>query len=277
MAKIININRNILYSYVQGRLSAQMGSKYQYFPISDWQKELIIANKLGFKGIEWLISDLSNPLFNLEFIKLIKNKLKKNKLKISSISLDLIMDNPLHKMNKQDALWLINRINNANKYLKIKRISIPIEERSRFNNAKEKKKAFSILQLFCKRICKNINLCIETDISPDALKKLFNKSSFKRLGLLLDLGNTRAHGFRIEDYFINFSTKIYSIHIKYRGYNYGKSKVIPKKGFYELSYLIKNIDKLKNLNDISFQTFKSKNYYLKNLKNCVINFNKYAK
>ena len=81
MAKIININRNILYSYVQGRLSAQMGSKYQYFPISDWQKELIIANKLGFKGIEWLISDLSNPLFNLEFIKLIKNKLKKKQIK----------------------------------------------------------------------------------------------------------------------------------------------------------------------------------------------------
>ena len=115
-----------------------------------------------------------------------------------------------------------------------------------------------------------------TDISPNVLKKLFD-NFFKRLGLLLDLGNTRAHGFRIEDYFINFSAKIYSIHIKYRGHNYGKSKVIPKNSFYELSYLIKNIGKLKNLNDISFQTFKSKNYYLKDLKNCVINFNKYKK
>ncbi len=277
MVKIISINKNILYSYVQGRLSAQMASKYQYFPISDWQKELITANKLGFKGIEWLISDLSNPLFNIDFIKLIRNKIKKNKLIISSISLDLIMDNPLHKMNKQDASWLINKINNANKYFKIKRVSIPIEERSRFNNDKEKKKAFSILRLFCKKISRNINLCIETDISPNALKKLFNNSSFKRLGLLLDLGNTRAHGFRIEDYFINFQAKIYSIHIKYRDHNYGKSKVIPKNGFYELSYLIKNVGKLKNLNDISFQTFKSKNYYLKNLKNCIINFNKYAK
>ncbi len=277
MVKIISINKNILYSYVQGRLSAQMASKYQHFPISDWQKELITANKLGFKGIEWLISDLSNPLFNLDFIKLIKNKIKKNKLIISSISLDLIMDNPLHKMNKQDASWLINKINNANKYLKIKRVSIPIEERSRFNNDKEKKKAFSILRLFCKKISRNINLCIETDISPNALKRLFDYPSFKRLGLLLDLGNTRAHGFRIEDYFINFQAKIYSIHIKYRDHNYGKSKVIPKNGFYELSYLIKNVGKLKNLNDISFQTFKSKNYYLKNLKNCIINFNKYAK
>ena len=119
--------------------------------------------------------------------------------------------------------------------------------------------------------------CIETDISPNALKRLFDYPSFKRLGLLLDLGNTRAHGFRIEDYFINFQAKIYSIHIKYRDHNYGKSKVIPKNGFYELSYLIKNVGKLKNLNDISFQTFKSKNYYLKNLKNCIINFNKYAK
>ena len=45
---------------------------------------------------------------------------------------------------------------------------------------------------------------------------------------------------------LNFQAKIYSIHIKYRDHNYGKSKVIPKNGFYELSYLIKNVGKLKN-------------------------------
>ena len=61
-------------SFVQGRFS-QIGSYFQYFPIDNWENELKVANKIGLKNIEWIISDLSNPLFNKTFFKIIKESL----------------------------------------------------------------------------------------------------------------------------------------------------------------------------------------------------------
>ena len=63
---------------------------------------------------------------------------KKNKMKISSISMDIIMDNALHKLSLKETRWLSEYLLKAIKYFDIKRVSIPIEERSRFNNAFEK-------------------------------------------------------------------------------------------------------------------------------------------
>ena len=34
--------------------------------------------------------------------------------------------------------------------------------------------------------------------------------------IYIDIGNIRANGFKIENYFKYFSNKIYGIHIKYR-------------------------------------------------------------
>ena len=50
---------------------------------------------------------------------LIKKELKKNKLKICSISLDLIMDNPLHAINKDDVEWLAKELKKVIDYFSI--------------------------------------------------------------------------------------------------------------------------------------------------------------
>ena len=71
------------------------------------------------------------------------------------------------------------------------------------------------------------------------------------------------HGFPIENFNL-FSTKIYGIHIKYRNNFFSKTSHI-KKGFSELKFIIKNIDKLENCEDITFQTFKSKNKFIKDM------------
>ena len=270
MIKLKKLNRKkLLYSYVQGRFSGEVAGRFQHFPISSWNKEFPAAKKLNFDCIEWIISDYSNPIFSDIFRKVIKSKLGKNKLNISSISLDLIMNNPLHNLKKKEIQWLTTNLKEVVKFFKIKRISIPIEERSRFNNKLERKIIYSSLKNTCK-------ICIETDISPFSLVNIFKIKKLKKLGILLDLGNTRAHGFRIKDYFNLYPEKIYSIHIKYRDKSYGTTKIISKRGFHELEYLIKNIDHLKNLQDISFQTYKSNKNYLNDMKKSINNFNKYV-
>ena len=269
-------NKKINYSFIQGRFSREVAGRYQYFPINNWENEFKLAKGLNFDSIEWIVSDLSNPIFNKTFRKIIKKIIFKNKILISSISLDYIMDNPLHKLTKKEVIWISEELSTAMKYFNIKRISIPIEERCRFNNKSEKNLALKNLLIIYKKL-KNYKVCIETDMSPQSLVEIYKMRKFEYLGILLDLGNTRAHGFKIEDYFKLFAKKIYSIHIKFREKSYGKTKILHKRNFYELNYFIDNIDLLINLEDISFQTFKSNNNFYLDIKKSIKNFNGYIK
>ena len=274
LKKIKNLNIN--YSFVQGRFSEEVAGRFQHFPIDNWENEFSLAKKLNFDSVEWIISDFSNPIFSPIFSKVIKNSLKKNKFKISSISLDLIMDNPLHILTNKEIAWLIKKLKFSINFFQIKRISIPIEERSRFNNHKEKLIALKNLSKFVSQLSRSCKICIETDLSPKTLINIFKIKKFKNLGILLDLGNTRAHGFNINDYFKYFSNKIISIHIKYREVSYGKTKVLKKFFFNELKLLIKNLNLLTNLQDISFQTFKTNKNYFTDIIKSIRSFNTYV-
>lgn len=271
--KVIKKYNKVFTSYVIGRFSKKVGDKYQYFPVDSWQRDITLAKKFGFNGIEWIISDYSNPIFNNFFLSQIKKELKNKHIKISSIALDLIMDEPLHKINQFNLHWLIEKIKLVQSKIKINRINIPIEERARFRNKSEKKIAIKRLNYILRKLGKNSKISIETDINPRKLKDFFKSKYITNLGLLLDIGNTRANGYRIEDYFNFFRNKIYGFHIKYRSKNHGNSKVIPLK-FKELNIMKENIKSLKNLQDITFQTYRSHDNFILDMKNSIQNYNR---
>ncbi len=270
--KILKKSNKLIFSYVIGRFSKKVGEKFQHFPIDSWQKDLTIAKKFGFNGVEWIISDYSNPIFNETFLNEIKKHLLKKKLKISSISLDLIMAEPLHNMPKTNLEWLIARIKLIQKKFEIKRITVPIEEGARFKNKKEKKESIKKLSFILKKLSQNSKIAIETDISPKKLVDFLKSKNFQKLGLLVDLGNVRANGYKINEYFNNFKNRIYGFHIKYRNKNHGKSNIIPRE-FKELEELKKNIGSFNNLQDITFQTFRSEKNYINDMKKSIKSFN----
>ena len=109
-------------------------------------------------------------------------------------------------------------------------------------------------------------------MSPTSLKMFLDQQKLKKLGVLLDLGNIRANGFKIQDYFKKISVRIFAIHIKYRDKFYGKSKIIPKK-FEELSFVVNNYKKFTNLNDLTFQTYRSDKNFISDMKKSIKNFN----
>ncbi len=265
------MSKKIYFSFVLGRLSNKIGDFLQYFPIDNWEKNLQLSKNYNFNGVEWIISDFSNPLFNDEFFKKIKKKLRYNKIKLSSIYMDLIMDNPLHKISEMKLSWLINKLKKLQKKILIPRISIPIEERSRFKTKSERRKVIINLKKILSSLSIKSKICIETDISVKKLDILLKTKGLNKLGILIDIGNIRANNFNISKYFDLFPNKIYGVHIKYRPKNNGKSKIL-KKNFKELKYLKSNLAKLKNLNDITFQTFRSNNKYLRDMKKNLINY-----
>lgn len=265
-------NKKIIYSYVMGRLSKKIGDKYQYFPIDNWQKEIIIAKKLNFDSLEWIISDYSNPIFNKIYLKDIKKRLKSKSLKINSIYLDFIMNEPLQKISEKNLGWILKKITDVQKEIKINRVTLPVEEKSRIYFDEDKKKVTKQLHKIIDVLGKKSKICIETDMSPTSLKMFLDQQKLKKLGVLLDLGNIRANGFKIQDYFKKISVRIFAIHIKYRDKFYGKSKIIPKK-FEELSFVVNNYKKFTNLNDLTFQTYRSDKNFISDMKKSIKNFN----
>ena len=95
-----------LFFICNGKTFEKNWKQFSIFPIDNWQNELDLAKKLNFNGVEWIISDFSNPIFNNEFLRIIKN-LTKNKMAISSVSMDLIMDKSLYEISNLDLGWLI--------------------------------------------------------------------------------------------------------------------------------------------------------------------------
>lgn len=271
--KLIKKNsKKIKYSFVMGRLSQKIGDKYQHFPIDNFQDEIISAKKFNFDGVEWIISDYSNPIFNNIYLKDIVKKMKKKKIIINSIYLDLIMHEPLHRISFKNLEWIIKKIQNIQNLVNINRITFPIEENSRFNFYYEKNIVIKRLHFIIKNLSKKSKISIETDMSLNNLDKLLKINSLKKLGLLIDIGNIRANGYDIEEYLKKFPNKIFGVHIKYRDRFFGKSKILPK-NFYELNILKKNLVKLKELNDFTFQTYRSQKNFIADMKKTIKNFN----
>ena len=88
---------------MQGRLvNSEKKNFIQYFPEKNWPEELKIANKIGFKIIEWTIDADNiekNPIFNGD-LKKIKELVKKYQIQIPSITLDYFMQEPFFKRKK---------------------------------------------------------------------------------------------------------------------------------------------------------------------------------
>lgn len=272
---MINNYKKIFFkSFVQGRLSSKIGSNFQYFPINNWQEEFPMAKKLGFNGIEWIISDCSNPIFNKNNVNEIIKLSKKYNIAISSVSFDLFMRNPLFNIQRKDLDWIIENSKFFLKKIKVNRIGIPIEETSGINNYEQFKKTQKNLLIIFKELKNFSKISIETDLSPKNIKKLFELKINNKIGLLLDVGNAMANGYDIKDYINYFPEKIYGAHIKKRGLLHANTNKITE-SYYELDYLMKNLDLLKNLSDITLQNFRSEKNYIKDIKKTLKVLNNY--
>ena len=152
MVKVLKKYSKINYAFVLGRLSKKIGDNFQYFPVESWENEIKLGRKFGFDGVEWIISDFSNPIFNYNQIKNISNKLNCNKMKITSISLDFIMTKPLYLINRKDLIWVISKLNSIQNKINIPRITIPVEETCRYKNKIQKKKNYRLSLINYKKI-----------------------------------------------------------------------------------------------------------------------------
>ena len=256
-------------SIVQGRLSPMVGGRYQHFPIHAWRNEFKIASQLGFDGIEWIISDFSNPIFDPTSLDQAREISNKTDIQVGSISLDMLMCSPIQTLPWDDIAWMFERLCVAVEKLKVSRISIPVEETSSIRNPKD-------AELVITRLAKVLNqfgeqipyICVETDLSVKNIYHLINLPELSNLGVLVDIGNVATNGYCINDYFSLFADRIYGVHIKDRGEFFLPSAPLGE-GIGELKLFLNRCSELPNLTSITLQSYRTPEKYIENAKSAL--------
>jgi sugar phosphate isomerase/epimerase len=256
-------------SIVQGRLTTMVGGRYQHFPIHGWRDEFKTASQLGFDGIEWIISDFSNPIFDPISLDQVKEISNETGINISSISLDLLMYNPIQMVDWKDISWMFERLCLAVAKLGVSRISIPVEENSGIRNSKDAELVISRLAKVLKHFGDQIPyICIETDLSVKNICHLINLPDLINLGILLDIGNVAANGYNIDDYFNLCADRIYGVHIKDRG-EFFLPNVTIGGGIGEIKLFLNRSNELSNLTSITLQSYRTPDNYINNAKSAL--------
>ena len=78
--------------FMQGRLVKPLHTEIQEFPSLEWENELVLANELNFRVIEWVLDKESigtNPIIvNANYVQ---TALEKNDIAIGSLSDDFFL------------------------------------------------------------------------------------------------------------------------------------------------------------------------------------------
>ena len=119
--------------FMQGRLIKSINNNIQCFPKDCWEDEFPIAEKLGFKKIEWIFDSLDNPILDSQQHLKIKSLCEKHHVSINSICADFFMTHKLFSESENEIsknlLVLENLIDNSSLF-GINIIEIPLVDSS---------------------------------------------------------------------------------------------------------------------------------------------------
>lgn len=239
---------------IQGRLTNFNDKKIlQKFP-KDFLKEFEIASKLGFDFIEIFVErkfNLQNPLWSESGIKQYKKLIKKFNLKFVSITDDYPINFSILK--KKYFVYFVKLVKFSKK-LKIKKIIIPLYEKSKINkkNLQLMSNSLSLMAQECKK--NNIKLLIESNISFKIYKEI---KKHKNIFFLYDTGNRSVLKSDPEKDIVMFGKEIKHIHIKDKSSN-GKNVVLGK-GIVNFNKIFKGLKKISYKGDYVFETTRANN------------------
>lgn len=238
---------------MQGRLTNPKGRKdIQFFPHkpSEVLHEFFMTKGCGLDYIEWIITNLKNPIFGDFYAQVdINNTINKSGIKIRSICLDYLMDRDKYKDQKDiidECIWISDYARRIHCNL----IVIPIYQRDIDNIEYIKPIVSAILNTnyFIKVAFEFLDSNCFTGINFINDLNYSYKLSFTtiRIGCCFDIGNNSHRNIveEMNNYYINNS--LYHIHIKEKNVDgmsvpLGTGRV-GKNGWYEIFRYLKNIN-----------------------------------
>ena len=208
---------------MQGRLSAPENGRFQSFPREHWRTEIAHAGQVPLRGIEWiydLYGEGANPIETTEGRVELRGRLASAGVSVVSICADYFMDCPLVRASPEERAqrqarlaWLISICPEMG----IGRIVLPFVDASKIANAAD---ASVVLQCLLDALPRaeeaGVELHLETDLNPQQFRAFLDNIPHPLVKVNYDSGNSGSLGYRPQDEFAAYGTRIGSFHIKDR-------------------------------------------------------------
>jgi L-ribulose-5-phosphate 3-epimerase len=209
--------------FMQGRLSPPVDGKIQAFPWDCWKQEFPAAQNLGLGLMEWTLDQdrlYQNPLLTPHGQQEIRRLCQAHRLGIPSLTGDCFMQAPLWKAQGQvkAALELdFIAIARACAEVGVQMIVVPLVDNGRLENEQQEENLL-LFMLANANMFRELGLRIifESDFAPGELARFIGRLPIDAFGVNYDIGNSAALGYRPEEEFAAYSSRIVNVHIKDR-------------------------------------------------------------
>lgn len=208
---------------MQGRLGAPEQGRFQSFPRQGWRLEIERAAQIGLRGIEWIydvFGEGANPLESEEGRAQLRESLDEHGVQVVSICADYFMDRPLLRCTAQENTELLARLEwllGICAQMGVGRVVLPFVDASRIRDEAERDQVVANLrQVLPQAERQGVELHLETDLAPQAFAALLERLDHPLVKVNYDAGNSASLGFRPEDEFAAYGSRIGSFHIKDR-------------------------------------------------------------
>jgi L-ribulose-5-phosphate 3-epimerase len=208
---------------MQGRLVAPDGGRFQSFPRARWRDEFALAAAAGLDTIEWIYDAYGediNPLTTDEGRRELERLGREHGIRIESVCADWFMDFPLigvdtktTQMRWQRLAWLMRTCTD----LPVNRVVVPFVDAAAIRTPDDAAGVAAGLNSLSGLIdVTNVELHLETGLSPRDFAALLAQVKHPRIKVNYDAGNSASLGFRPRDEFAAYGTQVGSVHLKDR-------------------------------------------------------------
>lgn len=192
--------------FTQGRLSAPVDGYIQAFPEKNWAAEIFKGRQMKFNHIEWIVTNLKNPLFKRNLVG----------MGVRSVCVDLLMTTE-HPRDLVAAIAKACRKNN------IFHITLPFLEGASLSLLAN----WNSVRVWLPTLAvayPEITFSIEFDLWPARLTEFLTQLP-PNVNLTYDTGNMHAldQSFRYADFLIKKTKLISHVHLKDRSTGNGPS------------------------------------------------------
>lgn len=208
---------------MQGRLLPPAEGRFQSFPRGRWRDEVAFAREAGLDGIEWIYDTFGeglNPIETAEGREQLKQACSRYQTTIDSVCADYFLDRPFLQSEGVDRERLEQRLHDlvaACGSLGMRYIVLPFVDASRIKSDVDVEAVVSILGRALPHAQRsNVELHLETALPPERFADLLTRLDHPLVKVNYDSGNSASLGYRPEDEFIRYGSRIGSVHIKDR-------------------------------------------------------------
>ena len=206
---------------MQGRLLPRVGDRVQAFPGERWRDEFALAAEIGYGSIELTIETASvesHPLLSAPGRAELARLVRESGVALAGLCCDTVMERPLvdpEPEARAASVALTRRLLEAAAEAELPMIELPMMGRNSLGQEGGYDRFAAVLdQLLPVAERTGIDLLLEIDVVPAAIRAFLERVNHPRFGINYDSGNSTWFGYHPDDELPVYGPWVRNVHVK---------------------------------------------------------------